>query len=160
MAPILTGLAAVGGAGAGGGLGLIGSLVSGVFGAAGAKAEADAQAEAAEDEAKIKRKQAQEERARGSEEAQKTLREKEQKLASNNALLAAQGQSTTEGTPLLLQSSLSQEYDSLAKDQQEQGDAFGRAKEDDALIAERRADNARKAGRIKAAGSLFGSLFG
>lgn len=160
MAPILTGLAAVGGAAGGGGLGIIGSLVSGVFSAAGAKAEGDAAAEAAADEAKIKRKQAQEERARGSEQAQNTLREKEQKLAANNALLAAQGQSTTEGTPLLLQSSLSQEYDSLAKDQQEQGDAFGQAKEDDALVAERKGRNAQKAASIKATGSLFGSLFG
>lgn len=134
----------------------IGSMLSGVVGLMAGAAQARAERQAAEHNARVKERQATEEREAAQLAAREKRMERDRLIASQRALLAAEGQDLASGQPLLITQKAFERGEQIARITEIEGDETR-----DALLAD--ADFERQAGEARARQAIlggFGSFFG
>ncbi len=112
-----------------------------------AKAQNEADAEAAQHNADVLNQQAHEDKAAASLQARERRRDTRQRIGTQTALLAADGQAVDEGDALRLQQDMQQRGDFLADLDEEEGERLAFAKQKDAQFG---LDSSRR--RIKSRG--------
>ena len=139
-------------------LGAVGGIAGGMMQAAGAQQQAEAEAQKAQYEAAVARNNATAAAYKSTEEAQAVAQKGEYAIASQHAAYAAAGVPISTGTPV---SVMGDSYARIAADvdtAQYEGRITGQRWQDQAVLNEMEAENARKAGKIAAASAIIGGV--
>jgi hypothetical protein len=141
-------------------VGAVGSLVSGMMAAAGAQQQAQAQAQQAQYNAAVARNNATAEAYKGAEKSQDIAIKGDYALAHQRAAFAGGGVQVGTGTPVTVFGESAGRIEGDVQAAQYSGRIEAQRWQDQAVLKEMEAINARKAGQIAATGAIIGGITG